>query len=91
MESERLRNSLLSAISHDLRTPLTSLVGSAEALASYPSLGPEERAMAQVISEQSQRMSGLVENMLDMARLQSGGVTLNRQWHCLATTAKDAR
>ncbi|MBB3211416.1 two-component system sensor histidine kinase KdpD [Herbaspirillum sp. Sphag1AN] len=83
MESERLRNSLLSAISHDLRTPLTSLVGSADALASHPSLGPDERAMAQVISEQSQRMSGLVENMLDMARLQSGGVTLNRQWNAI--------
>jgi len=83
MESERLRNSLLSAISHDLRTPLTSLVGSADALASQPSLGPVERAMAMVISEQSQRMSGLVENMLDMARLQSGGVTLNRQWNAI--------
>jgi len=83
MESERLRNSLLSAISHDLRTPLTSLVGSADALASLPSLGPAERAMAMVISEQSQRMSGLVENMLDMARLQSGGVTLNRQWNAI--------
>jgi len=83
MESERLRNSLLSAISHDLRTPLTSLVGSADALASHPGLGPDERAMAQVISEQSQRMSGLVENMLDMARLQSGGVTLNRQWNAI--------
>lgn len=83
MESERLRNSLLSAISHDLRTPLTSLVGSADALARQPSLGTEERAMAMTISEQSQRMSGLVENLLDMARLQSGGITLNRQWNSI--------
>ena len=83
MESERLRNSLLSAISHDLRTPLTSLVGSADALARHPSLGDDERAMAATISEQSQRMSGLVENLLDMARLQSGGVTLNKQWNSI--------
>ncbi|WP_167735770.1 MULTISPECIES: DUF4118 domain-containing protein [unclassified Herbaspirillum] len=83
MESERLRNSLLSAISHDLRTPLTSLVGSAEALARQPSLGADEREMAVTISEQSQRMSGLVENLLDMARLQSGGITLNRQWNSI--------
>src|SRR5450830_750352 len=83
MESERLRNSLLSAISHDLRTPLTSLVGSAEALARVPSLGADEREMAITISEQSQRMSGLVENLLDMARLQSGGITLNRQWNSI--------
>ncbi len=83
MESERLRNSLLSAISHDLRTPLTSLVGSAEALARQASLGVEEREMAVTISEQSQRMSGLVENLLDMARLQSGGITLNRQWNSI--------
>jgi two-component system sensor histidine kinase KdpD len=83
MESERLRNSLLSAISHDLRTPLTSLVGSAEALAAQAGMSEDARAMALTISEQSQRLSGLVENMLDMARLQAGGVTLNRQWNTL--------
>jgi len=83
MESERLRNSLLSAISHDLRTPLTSLAGSAEALASSPGLAAEQHEMAVLISEQSQRMSGLVVNLLDMARLQSGGVTLNRQWNAI--------
>ena len=83
MESERLRNSLLSAISHDLRTPLTSLVGSAEALAANPTLDAQAQTMAQTISEQSQRMSSLVENLLDMARLQSGGVTLNTQWNSI--------
>jgi len=83
MESERLRNSLLSAISHDLRTPLTSLVGSADALAAQAGMSADAQAMAVTISEQSQRLSGLVENMLDMARLQAGGVTLNRQWNTL--------
>ncbi|WP_252716998.1 DUF4118 domain-containing protein, partial [Herbaspirillum sp. B65] len=83
MESERLRNSLLSAISHDLRTPLTSLVGSAEVLAGDARLDDDARAMARTISEQSQKMVGLMNNLLDMARLQAGVVTLNRQWNAL--------
>jgi two-component system sensor histidine kinase KdpD len=83
MESERLRNSLLSAISHDLRTPLTSLVGNADTLAASPQLDAEQRSLAQSIGEQSQRMAGLVSNLLDMARLQAGGVQLNRQWNAL--------
>ena len=83
MESERLRNSLLSAISHDLRTPLTSLVGSADLLAANPQLEGDARTMARTISEQSQKMVGLMNNLLDMARLQAGAVTLNRQWNAL--------
>ncbi|MCI1003519.1 DUF4118 domain-containing protein [Herbaspirillum sp. C7C8] len=83
MESERLRNSLLSAISHDLRTPLTSLVGSADVLAADDRLDDDARAMARTISEQSQKMVGLMNNLLDMARLQAGVVTLNRQWNAL--------
>ncbi|KAF1048640.1 MAG: Sensor protein KdpD [Herbaspirillum frisingense] len=83
MESERLRNSLLSAISHDLRTPLTSLVGSADVLAANARLDDDARAMARTISEQSQKMVGLMNNLLDMARLQAGVVTLNRQWNAL--------
>ncbi|MBP0597491.1 sensor histidine kinase KdpD [Herbaspirillum sp. LeCh32-8] len=83
MESERLRNSLLSAISHDLRTPLTSLVGSADVLAANARLDDDARAMARTISEQSQKMVGLMNNLLDMARLQAGAVTLNRQWNAL--------
>jgi two-component system sensor histidine kinase KdpD len=83
MESERLRNSLLSAISHDLRTPLTSLVGSADVLAANPRLDDDARAMARTIGEQSQKMVGLMNNLLDMARLQAGVVTLNRQWNAL--------
>ncbi|BEV17072.1 sensor histidine kinase KdpD [Herbaspirillum sp. DW155] len=90
MESERLRNSLLSAISHDLRTPLTSLVGSAEVLAANARLDDDARAMALTISEQSQKMVGLMNNLLDMARLQAGVVTLNRQWNALEELAGSA-
>lgn len=84
MESERLRNSLLSAISHDLRTPLTSIVGFASMLirnAQTP--GPLRADLVEAIHEEAQRMTGLVTNLLDMAKLQAGGVQLNRQWQML--------
>ncbi len=81
MESERLRNSLLSALSHDLRTPLTSLLGLSESLASSaPQLTPTQQELANALHEEAQRMTKLVTNLLDMARLQSGEVRLNLQW-----------
>lgn len=84
MESERLRNSLLAALSHDLRTPLTSLVGMSESLAlSTPKLSSTQQEMADVLREESARMSNMVSNLLDMARIQSGQIKLNLQWQPL--------
>ena len=84
MESERLRNSLLSAISHDLRTPLTALVGLAETLATPDQLTSEERReLAVAIRDKAQRLTGLVTNLLDMARLQTGTVQLKRGWQAI--------
>lgn len=81
MESERLRNSLLSAISHDLRTPLSVMVGLAEALKlTQPTLTGEAAEIATAVGESALRMNTLVNNLLDMARLESGKVVLNRQW-----------
>jgi two-component system sensor histidine kinase KdpD len=81
MESERLRNSLLAALSHDLRTPLTVLIGLADVLAlSAPTLSAEQRETAASIQDEARRMSALVTNLLDMARIESGDVTLNLQW-----------
>jgi two-component system sensor histidine kinase KdpD len=84
MESERLRNSLLAAISHDLRTPLTAIVGFASMLAE-PGHGdgaghrvPNE--IAEAIYDEALRMTGIVTNLLDMVRLQEGSMRLNRQW-----------
>ena len=84
MESERLRNSLLAAISHDLRTPLAALVGMSESLAmmKLPATSPELET-AHRIKDAALRMNSMVGNMLDMARLQSGSVQLNRQWQPL--------
>jgi two-component system sensor histidine kinase KdpD len=82
MESERLRNSLLAALSHDLRTPLASLVGLADSLAmSQPTLAPEQLESTRIIAGQSRRLASLVENLLEMARIETGDTTLRRHWH----------
>ncbi|MCX7169368.1 MAG: two-component system sensor histidine kinase KdpD [Proteobacteria bacterium] len=84
MESERLRNSLLSAISHDLRTPLAALVGLAESMSmTRPEPTGQQLEIAVSMREEALRMNSLVNNLLDMARLQSGAVKLNRQWQPL--------
>ena len=81
MESERLRKSLLAALSHDLRTPLTVLVGLAESLAlTKPPLSPEQLETTDAIQDEARRMSTLVGNLLDMARIESGEVKLNLEW-----------
>ncbi|MEA3196185.1 MAG: two-component system, OmpR family, sensor histidine kinase KdpD [Gammaproteobacteria bacterium] len=84
MESERLRNSLLAALSHDLRTPLTVLVGLAESLTlTKPPLSAAQLESAEAIQDEARRMSTLVSNLLDMARIESGEVKLNLQWQPL--------
>jgi len=82
MESERLRNSVLAVISHDLRTPLTTLVGLSSILAAGQVDAAKQADIAQSIQEESLRMNHLVTNLLDMAKLQSG-VQLNREWQLL--------
>ena len=92
MESERLRNAVLSAISHDLNTPLTTIVATADLLKQSLILDgntfskqtiSKQHEYVEMLYEQSIRMKNLVINLLDMARLQSGKVTLNKQWQLL--------
>jgi two-component system, OmpR family, sensor histidine kinase KdpD len=91
METERLRNSLLAALSHDLRTPLTALIGMSETLSlALARVGSPLHPEAQAITEQALRTSQLVSNLLDMARLQSGTVTLKRDWQSLEELAGSA-
>ena len=79
--SERLRSSILSAISHDLRTPLTALVGLADSLTvSKPALSETAQETAGAIRDQAERLAGLVGNLLDMARLHAGDVNLQKEW-----------
>jgi two-component system, OmpR family, sensor histidine kinase KdpD len=75
-ETERLRSALLTSISHDLRTPLASILGSATSLASYSeALEPGARGqLVQTIQEEAERLNRFIGNLLDMTRLESGAM-----------------
>jgi two-component system sensor histidine kinase KdpD len=81
-ETERLRSALLSSVSHDLRTPLVSIIGSATGLASCDgALSRADRAqLVQTILEESERLNRFVQNLLDMTRLGYGALQPNREW-----------
>ncbi len=84
IEAERLRNILLSSVSHDLRTPLTVIAGSASTLLENPGLDKATRAeLAHNIYEEARRLDRLVHNLLEMSRLESGRVELHPDWHDL--------
>ncbi|MGH9594923.1 MAG: sensor histidine kinase, partial [Bryobacteraceae bacterium] len=85
MQTEQMRSSLLSAVSHDLRTPLASITGAASTLrAQGDRLPPEARQeLLESISEEADRLSRLVGNLLDMTRFESGGVDLRRDLYPL--------
>ncbi|KFK95148.1 MULTISPECIES: two-component system sensor histidine kinase KdpD [unclassified Serratia (in: enterobacteria)] len=83
-EREQLRNSLLAALSHDLRTPLTVLFGQAEILTlDLAAEGSKHAAQASQIRQQVLSTTRLVNNLLDMARIQSGGFNLRKEWQSL--------
>lgn len=81
VSAERLRTSILSSLSHDLRTPLTSLVGLADTLGHrQPALDEGAIETAAIIRDQAHAMHHLMSNLLEMARLQAGSITLNKEW-----------
>ncbi|WP_413731697.1 two-component system sensor histidine kinase KdpD [Sodalis sp. RH20] len=83
-EREELRNALLSALSHDLRTPLTVLFGQSEILTlDLAAEGSKYAPQASQIRQQTLSTIRLVNNMLDMARIQSGGLNLRAEWVAL--------
>ena len=84
-ESERLRNTLLASISHDLRTPLSVMAAAASTLARSGSTldEPTRASLALSIEDKAQEMTDLISNVLDLTRLESGQVVLRRDWETL--------
>lgn len=84
-ETEQVRSSLLSCVSHDLRTPLAAIGGSASALLeSADRLSePAQRELLQSISDEAGRLEQLIGKLLDMTRLESAGFRLQKDWYPL--------
>jgi two-component system sensor histidine kinase KdpD len=78
--ADTVKTALLRAVSHDLRSPLTAISAASEAVGS-PSLSDDDRLeMAAVIQEEARRLSHLVENLLDLSRLEAGAAKPRRDW-----------
>jgi len=84
-EREKLRNTLLASISHDLRTPLAVMAGAGSALAEHGATLDERTrvSLARSIEGKAREMSELVSNVLDLVRLESGEVALRRDWQTI--------
>ncbi|MHA6688171.1 ATP-binding protein [Mesorhizobium sp. A556] len=77
-ERDQLQAALLTSISHDLRTPLASILGAADGLAALPDLTPDDRkALLSTIQEEAERLNRFIANLLDMTKLESGAIAPN--------------
>jgi K+-sensing histidine kinase KdpD len=89
--SDELKTALLRAVSHDLRTPLTAIIAAGAALDS-PSIDAAERhELSEAVVEEGGRLSRLVENLLDVSRLESGNAEPHREQVALAEVLEAAR
>jgi two-component system, OmpR family, sensor histidine kinase KdpD len=85
VEAEFLRNTLLSGVSHELRTPLAAITGSASTLIEAGKSLPEQTRseLLDTIYAESERMERLITNLLDMTRLEAGGLIVKTEWQPL--------
>ncbi len=84
-ETETLRNTLLSSVSHDLRTPLAAVTGAATTLLQRDVTldEPSRQELIQTIFEEAEHLNRIIRNVLDMIRLESGAITLRKEWQSL--------
>jgi two-component system sensor histidine kinase KdpD len=84
-ETERLRSALLSAVSHDLRTPLATITGATSSLMTGSGRLDEatRQELVAVAHEEAERLNRLVANLLDVTRLEAGAVQVRKEWHPL--------
>lgn len=83
VKTEEMRSGLLSAVSHDLRTPLASITGAATSLLGQGDKFTAEtrRELIESIADEADRLGRLVNNLLEMTRLENGTVQVSRDWH----------
>ncbi|MCL6244418.1 sensor histidine kinase KdpD [Acinetobacter sp. ANC 7200] len=81
-ETERLRSALLSSVSHDLRSPLASIIGAADTLSNYRHSMDEtdQNSLLEAIHLEGERLDRYIQNLLDMTRLGHDGLRLARDW-----------
>jgi two-component system sensor histidine kinase KdpD len=83
-EAEHVRSSLLSSVSHDLKTPLASIAGASSSLLEAQSMDEEtRRQLLETVADEAARLNRLLENILQMSKLEAGAATPNMQWHLL--------
>lgn len=83
-QAEQLRSTLLSSVSHDLKTPLAAIAGASSSLLEAPNSDEAtRRELLQSISEEARRLGRLLENILQMSKLESGASAPSKQWHVL--------
>jgi two-component system sensor histidine kinase KdpD len=92
METERLRNALLSSVSHDLRTPLGAITGSASSLldGGHPLPEANRVEMIRTIYEEADKLNQQVNNLLEMSRIESGSVSIRKELQPLEETIGSA-
>jgi two-component system sensor histidine kinase KdpD len=78
--SDGVKTALLRAVSHDLRTPLTAIVATGHALRSASLTEADRAELARAVIEEGERLGGLVEQLLDLSRLQAGSAAPRREW-----------
>ncbi len=90
--TDEVKSVLLNAVSHDLRTPLASIIAAAGSLRQRDvAWSDEERyQLAEGIEEEAQRLNRLVGNLLDLSRIQGGGLRPQKAWHDLGSLIEDA-
>jgi two-component system sensor histidine kinase KdpD len=83
-EAERVRSTLLSGVSHDLKTPLAAIAGASSTLLEATSLDHQtQRQLVETVADEAARLNRLLDNILQMSRLDAGAVKPNAQWHVL--------
>lgn len=83
-ESEQVRSTLLSSVSHDLKTPLAAIAGASSSLLESKSLDEEtRRQLLETVADEATRLNRLLENILQMSKLDAGAAIPNQQWHVL--------